>query len=84
MTDFGDFDLALRPAALPRRVTADLLPRAVEYDIDGLRVKVASLADIIASKEVGQPAKDRATLPVLKALEDEIAAERESRGEGAS
>ncbi len=77
VTDFGFFDLAVRPAAF-RGGYPELLPHAVEYDLDGFRVKVASLADIIASKEVANRPKDRATLPVLKALEDEIA-ERESR-----
>jgi hypothetical protein len=75
VTDFGYFDLALRPAAFPGGYP-DLLPHAVEYDLDGLRVEVASLADIIRSKEAANRPKDHATLPVLKALQDEIA-ERE-------
>jgi hypothetical protein len=41
--------------------------------IDGTTVRVASLADIIRSKEAADRPKDRATLPVLYALQDEIA-----------
>jgi hypothetical protein len=82
VTDFGHFDLALRPAAFTGGYS-DLLPHAVEYDIDGMRVKVASLGDIIASKEAANRPKDRATLPVLKALQDEIAEqERRADSEG--
>lgn len=77
VTDFGYFDLALRPAAFTGGYP-ELLPHAVEYDLDGLRVKVASLADIIRSKEAANRPKDHATLPVLKALQDEIA-DREHR-----
>jgi hypothetical protein len=80
-TDYGDFDISYHPAAFPNGYP-DLLPHAVEYDIDGLRVKVASLADIIRSKEAANRPKDHATLPILKALEDEIAdLENEARGE---
>jgi hypothetical protein len=39
---------------------------------------VASLPDIIRSKEVADRPKDRATLPILYALQDEIA--RRERG----
>jgi hypothetical protein len=37
-------------------------------------VKVASLSDIIVSKQTANCAKDNAALPLLYALEDEIAA----------
>jgi hypothetical protein len=80
-TEFGDVDISYYPAAFPNGYP-DLLPHAVEYDIDGLRVKVASLADIIRSKEAANRPKDHATLPILKALQDEIAdVEREARDE---
>jgi hypothetical protein len=79
-TRFGDFDLAFAPAAFTGGYP-DLLPHSVEYDLDGLRVRVASLADIIRSKEAANRPKDHATLPVLKALQDEIARlERDERG----
>jgi hypothetical protein len=70
-TRFGDFDIAFQPAG--SQGYEDLVRRAVELDIDGTFVRVASLADIIRSKETANRPKDRATLPILYALEDEIA-----------
>lgn len=70
-TAAGDLDLALAPAALE---DYDALVRAsVRYDIAGCEVRVASLADIIRSKEAADRPKDRATLPLLHALAEEIA-----------
>ena len=77
LTDGGAFDIAFAPAAFPGGYEA-LAPTAVTYDLDGLRVPVASLADIIRSKEAANRPKDHATLPLLKALQDEIA-EREAQ-----
>jgi hypothetical protein len=45
---------------------------ATEFDIDGSTILVASLDDIIRSKEAADRAKDHATLPLLHALRDEI------------
>jgi len=70
-TRFGDFDIAFQPAG--DQGYANLVRRAVEMEIDGTVVRVASLADIIRSKEAANRPKDRATLPILYALEDEIA-----------
>jgi hypothetical protein len=70
-TQFGDFDVAFQPAG--SHGYDDLVQRASEIAIDGTVVPVASLADIIRSKEVANRPKDRATLPVLYALQDEIA-----------
>jgi hypothetical protein len=70
-TRFGDFDIAFRPAG--SLGYDDLVQRATEVAIDGTIVPVASLADIIRSKEIANRPKDRATLPILYALEDEIA-----------
>ncbi len=70
-TRFGDFDIAFQPAG--GQGYADLVRRAVEIEVDGTVVRVASLADIIRSKEAANRPKDRATLPILYALEDEIA-----------
>jgi hypothetical protein len=69
-TRYGDFDIAFHPAG--SRGYDDLATSASELDIDGTVVRVASLADIIRSKEVANRPKDRATLPVLYALQDEI------------
>lgn len=79
MTDFGYFDLAFRPAAFPDGYP-DLVAHAVEMEVADTTVKVASLADIIRSKEAANRPKDHATLPILKALQDEIA-DREAHGE---
>src|SRR5262245_9791851 len=70
-TRFGDFDIAFRPAG--SQGYDDLVQRATEIEIDGTVVPVASLADIIRSKEIANRPKDRATLPILSALQDEIA-----------
>jgi hypothetical protein len=70
-TRFGDFDLAFHPA--DTQGYEDLVRRASEIAIDGTVVPVASLADIIRSKEAANRPKDRATLPILYALQDEIA-----------
>ena len=76
-TRWGDFDISYHPAGSPNGY-ADLIPHAVAYDIDGATVMVASLADIIRSKrQAGRP-KDHLTLPILEALQDEIA-DRERR-----
>ena len=73
-TRFGDFDIAFEPAGTGGY--QDLVARAVDFDIDGVTVRVAALSDIIRSKEAANRPKDHATLPILYALQDEIA-ERE-------
>ena len=70
-TDFGDFDLAFRPAGFGGY--DDLIEHALEYDLDGVVVVVAGLDDVIRSKEAANRGKDRAALPQLYALRDEIA-----------
>jgi len=80
VTRYGDFDLSFSPAGFPNGF-AELADRAVVYDIGGLRVSVAALRDIIVSKEIANRDKDRAALPVLKALEDEIAEQQRRAGE---
>jgi len=69
-TDAGDIDIAFRPAGSSGY--EDLARRAVAFDIDGHRVMVASLDDIIHSKTVANRPKDHATLPILLALRDEL------------
>ena len=70
-TRYGDFDIAFLPAGSSGY--EDLVGDAIELEIDGTVVRVASLADIIRSKEIANRPKDRATLPILYALQDEIA-----------
>jgi hypothetical protein len=72
ITRFGDFDISSRPAAFSGGY-AELLPNAVRFDLDGIEVLVASLRDIITSKRTADRPKDHATLPILEALQDEIA-----------
>lgn len=48
----------------------DLREDAVEFPIRGLRIRVASLADIIRSKEAAGRDKDRLTLPALRKIRD--------------
>jgi len=72
-TDAGDIDLAVAPAGFADGYEA-LAPRASEVDFgDGAVVLVAALDDIIASKRAADRPKDRAALPYLEALADEIA-----------
>ena len=72
-TDAGDLDLVLAPAGFADGYDA-LLPRAVEVDLgDGVMVLVAALDDLITSKRAANRPKDRAALPYLDALADEIA-----------
>ena len=77
VTDGGAFDVSFTPGAFPTGYEG-LANHAVEYDIDGLIVPVASLADVIASKRAANRPKDLAVLPILDALQDEIA-DRERR-----
>jgi hypothetical protein len=72
-TEAGDIDLALAPAGFADGYDT-LAPRAVEIEFgDGAVVLVAALDDIIASKRAADRPKDRAALPYLEALADEIA-----------
>lgn len=70
-TSAGQFDIAFAPAGFDGYDALEA--SAVEYDIDGIRVRVAALPDIIRSKETANRLKDQAALPHLYALEDEIA-----------
>ena len=75
-TRCGNLDVAVQPTG-----TAGydgLVARATSFHIGALDVPVAALADIIRSKEAANRPKDRATLPILYALEVEIA--RQSDG----
>lgn len=78
-TKFGDFDISFEPAGFDGY--DELVVRSVDLPVGGLTVKVASLTDVIRSKETANRPKDHATLPILYALQDEIAkrAKREER-----
>lgn len=70
-TSAGDLDVAFRPSGWSGY--DELAASAVGYDIDGRVVLVASLDDVIHSKESADRPKDRAVLPILRALRDELA-----------
>lgn len=77
-TRAGEFDITYEPAAFPGY--DELSSRAEEMTVFGVKVRVAALSDIIASKAAANRPKDQIALPYLYALEDEIAAlEREAR-----
>lgn len=69
-TRCGDLDLALTPSGIDD--LDGLRDRSVVYEIAGRRVHVAALEDIIRSKEAAGRTKDHATLPILRALLEEI------------
>jgi len=69
-TIFGDLDLTIAPTGIDDYESVK--SAATEFDIEGSTILVASLDDIIRSKEAADRAKDRATLPLLHALRDEI------------
>ena len=75
VTRFGDLDLSFRPSGT--NGFADLAGNATEMTIGGYRVAVASLEDIIRSKEAANRPKDQRTLPVLRQLLEEV---RKRRG----
>jgi hypothetical protein len=68
-TQAGDLDLTFRPSGTEGY--ADLRRDAVEIEAeDGVRILVASLADVIRSKEAAGREKDRVALPRLRRLLD--------------
>ena len=69
-TRCGDVDLAFSPAGV--ETYAALEAASVTFELGGQLVQVAALEDIIRSKEVADRPKDHATLPILRALRDEI------------
>jgi hypothetical protein len=72
-TEAGDLDLTAFPAGFPDGFDR-LASHAIEVDFgDGVVALVASLDDIITSKRAADRSKDRAALPYLEALADEIA-----------
>lgn len=69
-TRCGDLDLTFAPQGTEGY--DDLVAHAIRFEIDDLIVPVASLDDVIRSKRAADRPKDRAVLPVLEALRDEI------------
>lgn len=69
-TRCGDLDLTFTPSGLDGY--SGVRKRSVAFEVGGLRLHVACLADIIRSKEAADRPKDHATLPILHALQEEI------------
>lgn len=67
-TPFGRLDLVFEPAGTAGY--EDLTRDAVDVEIGGVRVRVASLRDVIRSKEALNRARDREQLPTLRKLLD--------------
>ncbi len=66
VTDLGRLDLTFEPAGTSGY--EDLARGAIRLEISGIQVDVATLADIIRSKEAAGRDKDRLVLPVLRRL----------------
>ena len=69
-TKCGDLDLTFTPSGLDGY--SGVSERSVTFEVGGLHIHVAALADIIRSKEAANRPKDHATLPILHALQEEI------------
>jgi hypothetical protein len=67
--DFGRLDIAFEPSGTAGY--ADVARDAVHLTILGAEVDVASLADVIRSKEAAGREKDRLVLPVLRRIQAE-------------
>lgn len=65
-TPYGDLDICFRPAGFSGY--EDLAHQAVEYDLEGLLIPTADLADVIRSKEAAGRPKDLHALPTPRAL----------------
>ncbi len=75
VTAFGDLDLSFTPSGTGGY--ADLSARAVPIPIQGFSVSVATLEDVIRSKEAANRPKDQRTLPLLRQLLAEVRARRD-------
>src|SRR3954470_8533930 len=79
-TRYGDLDITARPSGT--QGYDDLKRDAIEVELRGVTVRLASLADIVRSKEAAGRDKDRRALPVLREL---VARQlRERRGQSAT
>ena len=78
-TDAGHLDVLIHMVNRQghRQPYEDLEGTAEELTVAGIQVRVAGLADIIASKEHARRPKDHAALPELYRLRDRFADERQ-------
>ena len=68
-TKFGDLDISFEPSGTSGY--KDLARDAARIVIEGVDVAVASLADIVRSKEAAGRPKDQLTLPTLRRMLEE-------------
>jgi len=73
-TSQGDLDITFQPSGT--RGYEDLRKDVVTMEVRGIEVPVASLADVVRSKEAAGRARDRAALPALREL---LARQRRAR-----
>ncbi|MCV7281727.1 hypothetical protein H7J88_19035 [Mycolicibacterium flavescens] len=66
VTDAGDIDIAFRPSGT--RGYADLRRDAIAAEIYDVTVEIASLADVIRSKQAANRPKDLRVLPTLREI----------------
>lgn len=76
-TDAGNLDVSVVPSGT--QGYEDLRRDAVEITVEGTCILVASLADVIRSKEAANRPKDRTALPVLRRLLEEQRADERRR-----
>lgn len=67
-TPHGDLDISFTPSGTTGY--EDLHRDALDTEVLGIRVEVASLADVVRSKEAADRPKDHAALPTLRRLLD--------------
>lgn len=65
-TRYGDLDLSFVPSGT--RGYGDLTRDSRQIELFGVRVQVASLADIVRSKQAANRPKDQRVLPTLREL----------------
>ena len=70
LTEYGPCDILFSVTGIGNY--EDILPRSEIWEIGDLSVRVASLQDIIVSKEAADRSKDRSALPVYYQLRDQI------------
>jgi hypothetical protein len=69
ITDLGRLDIAFEPSGT--QGYADVARDTVHLTVLGTEIDVASLADVIRSKEAAGRDKDRLALPVLRRIQEE-------------
>lgn len=80
VTRYGNLDIAFAPSGTSGY--GDLRRSAQAFDLgDGLVVEVASLLDVIRSKQAANRDKDRAALPLLRRLLERFTDGRDAPGD---